>query len=119
MQTIKDTIVLKNGDLKFMDIMPGVVRAYAWGETNGIHGNFTRLRAGYRSPMHTHTYDVKIVVITGMLLHGDSGGKITRLGPGSFCFIPEGMKHTTACVDDSDCLFYEEQPGRFDMMPIA
>lgn len=115
----KGTELIQGDAMKFVDIMPGASKAEAWGDPYGDHGNFARLKAGFKSPMHTHTYDVKMVIVTGTLLHGDATGVITRLGPGSYCYIPEGQKHTTACAEGSDCLFYEEQPGKFDIKPAT
>jgi len=114
----KGTEIIQANTAKFTEVMQGVSKASLWGKANSDHGSFTRLKAGLKTPMHTHTYDVRIVVISGTLIHGDSEGNETRLGPGSFCNTPAGEKHTTGCTADSPCLFYEEQPGEFDLNPV-
>ena len=115
MITTKGTEIIQGSALKFTDVMPGVSKQDLWGDARGQHGGITRLKAGFAAPMHTHSYDVRMVVISGTLIHGDAAGEMTRLGPGSYCYIPAGLKHTTGCDKGSDCQFYEEQPGNFDL----
>jgi len=111
----KNTELLAAGAMKFTQIMPGAYHAQAWGNPEGEHGSFIKLKAGFKAPLHTHTHDVKLVIISGTLIHGEHYGSETRLPSGSYCFIPGGARHTTACTRDSDCLFYEELPGKFDL----
>ena len=118
MIALKNAELVQGQALKFTDVIDGVAKADAWGEPDAAHGAVTRYAAGHHVPLHTHTYDMKIVVIAGTLLHGDAQGRITRLGPGSYCFIPDGQKHTLGCEKDEDCLFYEEQPGKFDIKAV-
>jgi len=117
MLTTKGTEIIKADEAKFSEVMKGVSKTDLWGEVGGEHGSFTRFKAGFKAPMHTHTYDVRMVVISGTLLHTETDGTELRLGPGSYCFTPGGSVHSTGCAKDSDCLFYEEQPGRFDLKP--
>ena len=114
----KGTELIQAATAKFREVMPGVFKVHLWGEPTGNHGSFTKFKAGFKTPMHTHTYDVRMVVISGTLLHGNALGQETRLGAGAFCYIPGGEKHTSACAPDADCLFYEEQPGHFDLNPV-
>ena len=101
--------------MRFTEVMPGAAYAVAWGEPNGGHGGFTRVKVGYKVPMHSHTFDVRMVVVSGALIFGDSGGAEARLEPGSYCFVPGGARHTIACAPGVECLFYEEQLGKFDL----
>jgi quercetin dioxygenase-like cupin family protein len=109
--------LIKAEQMRFVEAMPGVSKVNLWGDPEGSHGSLTRFKAGFTTPLHSHTHEVRMVVISGTLVHTDAG-QVTNLGPGSYCFIPGGKKHVTACTPDSDCLFYEEQPGQFDLIPV-
>ena len=42
-----------------------------------------------------------------------------RLGPGSYMKQPVGnYRHTTACDKASECLFFVESNGSFDLKPV-
>ena len=118
MITAQGIEIIQGKALKFKEVMTGVSKQDLWGDPAGQHGAITRLKAGLTTPMHTHSSDVRMVVISGTLIHGEANGEQTRLGPGSYCCIPAGLRHTTGCDKLSDCLFYEEQPGRFDMNQV-
>jgi hypothetical protein len=43
-----------------------------------------------------------------------------RLGPGSYFLQPGGnYRHTTSCGKASECLFFVESKGKFDLKPVA
>jgi hypothetical protein len=58
-------------------------------------------------------YATTIVVIKGAYTHN---GK--KYGPGSYLYIPGGDKHETAGAEDSESIFYIEQQGPFDLIPV-
>jgi hypothetical protein len=93
---------------------PGVMTAKmrAVGTKGGYDG-FNKFPAGFKAPLHSHTYDTKIVVIKGGYTYK---GKI--YGPGSYLFIPGGDKHESGGVEDSESIFYIEQPGPFDIKMV-
>ena len=63
--------------------------------------------------MHTHTADIKMVVISGTIVtQGDADGAETRLGPGSYSLIP-GEMHHDVLRGRLDCVFYSEINGKF------
>src|SRR6266705_2762456 len=42
-----------------------------------------------------------------------------RLGPGSYFMQPGGdYRHTTSCDQASDCVFFVESKGKFDLKPV-
>ena len=114
----KGTEVINANEAKFTQVMEGVSKSSLWGDAEGKHGSFTRLKAGLTTPLHTHTYDIRMIVVSGTLIHTEPDGIVTRLGPGSYCFTPGGSVHSTGCTADADCLFYEEQDGKFDLKPV-
>jgi quercetin dioxygenase-like cupin family protein len=93
---------------------PGVMSATLWGDqTKGAYGGLTKFPAGFKAPLHSHTSDMKIVVIKGAYTYN---GK--KYGPGSYLFIPGGDKHESGGVDDSETIFLIQQTGKFDLNPV-
>jgi quercetin dioxygenase-like cupin family protein len=82
-----------------------------WGDnTKGAYGGLTKFPAGFKTPLHSHTYTTKIVVIKGAYTYN---GK--KYGPGSYVSVPAGVKHESAGVADSESIFFIEQSGKFDL----
>lgn len=110
-------------DLKWTDLdpagAPGVKIADVWGDhTKGPFGAFFKFPAGFSAPLHTHTNTMKMVVISGTFIQDPEGKPEVRLGPGSYLIQPGGSyRHTTACDKASDCLFFAEGSGKFDLIP--
>ena len=108
-------------DLKWIDLdpsgAPGVKVADVWGDHKlGAFGAFFRLPAGFSAPLHTHTHDMKLVIVTGTYIQGPDGKPEFRLGPGSYLMQPGGdYRHSTSCDPASDCVFYVESDGAFDL----
>jgi hypothetical protein len=75
--------VVPASQLHFTEQQPGITKAMVWGDAKGPYGAITRFRKGTKVPWHTHSYDIKAVVISGTLIY-DSGNGEQRLGPGSF-----------------------------------
>ena len=123
--TGKAAVYVPAADLKWAplnpDIDPNVLSADVWGDhTKGAFGGFTKFPAGFLAPLHTHTSDLKIVVISGTFIHTPEGKPAIRLGPGSYLMQPGGSyRHTTACDKASECLFFIQSEGKFDLIPVA
>jgi quercetin dioxygenase-like cupin family protein len=113
----KDRVV-QVSQMHFIEANPGVTRAVLWGDpTKGSYGAITRFKKGTKVDWHTHSHDIRAVVISGTLIY-DSGSGEQRLGPGSFLQERSSIKHTTAAGDDSDLEFFEEGSGPFDIKMI-
>jgi hypothetical protein len=112
-------------DLKWSDLdptgAPGVKVADLWGDhQKGSFGAFFRLPAGFAAPLHTHTHEMKLVIVSGTYIQGQEGKPEFRLGPGSYLMQPGGnYRHTTSCDPASDCVFFVESNGAFDLQPVA
>ena len=108
-------------DLKWIDLdpsgAPGVKVADVLGNhTAGAFGAFFRLPAGFSAPLHTHTHGMTLVIVTGTYIQGPDGKPEFRLGPGSYLMQPGGgYRHTTRCDAASECIFYVESDGAFDL----
>ncbi len=83
----------------------------------GAYSAFMKFPAGSNQPLHTHTSDCAIVVVSGTYVYGADGQSERKLGPGSYLLIPGGMKHTNGCAAGSACVIFIEQPGKFDVIP--
>ena len=117
-------VIVPAGDLKWTDLdatgAPGVKSADVWGDhTKGAFGGFTKFPAGFVAPLHTHTNAMKIVVISGTFIHTPEGKPEVRLGPGSYLMQAGGnYRHTTSCDKASECLFFIQSNGKFDIKPV-
>jgi beta-alanine degradation protein BauB len=112
-------------DLKWTDLdpngAPGVKVADLWGDhTKGAFGAFLKLPAGFVTPLHTHTYAMKVVFLSGTYIQAPEGKAEVRLGPGSYMMQPGGnYRHTTSCDQASECVFFVESSGKFDLKPVG
>jgi len=112
-------------DLNWSDLdpngAPGVKIADLWGDhAKGAFGAFLKLPAGFAAPLHTHTHDMKVVIVSGTYLQAPAGKAEVRLGPGSYMLQPGGnYQHTTSCDKSADCVFFVESSGAFDLKPVA
>jgi quercetin dioxygenase-like cupin family protein len=97
--------------------MGGVSQQVLVGDPDkGPHATFSKFDPGYDAGMHSHTNDVSLVVIKGAYLYKDEAGE-KRVGPGEFLFIPGGHKHWSGGDKTEGALFYEQGPGKFDVIP--
>jgi hypothetical protein len=118
-------IPITTGDLAWTDLdptgAPGVKVAKLWGDpAKSAFGAFFRLPAGFAAPLHTHTHPMKVVIVSGTYIQRPEGAPAFRLGPGSYLMQPGGnYRHTTSCDAASDCVFFVEGNGPFDLRVVA
>jgi beta-alanine degradation protein BauB len=114
-------VVVPAADLKWTDLdpagAPGVKVADLWGNhTKGAFGAFFKLPAGFAVPLHTHTHDMHVVFVSGTYIQAPDGKPEFRMGPGAYLMQPGGnYRHTTSCDKASECLFFVESKGAFDL----
>jgi hypothetical protein len=110
----KEAILWAAEDLKWEPLAgapPGIMSVKLWGDnTTGAYGGLTKFPAGFKAPLHTHTYATKIVVMKGAYTYN---GK--KYGPGSYVSVPAGLQHESGGVEDSESIFFIEQSGKFDI----
>lgn len=117
-------IVVPSSDLEWTDLdpvgAPGVKVATLWGDlAKGPFGAFFKLPPGFAAPLHTHTHDIRLVIVSGTYIQAPNGQPEFRLGPGSYLMQPGGnYQHTTSCDQASECLFFAESEGAFDLHPV-
>ena len=114
-------VVKPAADLTWSDLdptgAPGVKIATLWGDAaKGAYGAFFKLPAGFAVPLHTHTHDIKVVIVSGTYIQVPDGKPEFRIGPGSYFLQPGGdYRHTTSCDPASECVFFAESDGKFDL----
>lgn len=115
----KAFVVRPAGDMKFEALPgapPGPVLSPLWGEpAKGAYGAIEKFPAGFSAPLHSHSADHKVVVISGTWIHGEPGKPDVKIPAGSYLFQPANQKHTTACDAASECVFFIESSGKFDL----
>jgi len=117
-------VFMTASDLKWTDLdpngAPGVKVADLWGNhAKGPFGAYFRLPAGFAAPLHTHTHAMKVVFLSGTYIQTPEGKAEVRLGPGSYMMQPGGnYRHTTSCAKASECVFFVESSGKFDLKPV-
>ncbi len=119
----RKAVFMPAGDMKW-EATPGappdVKGVTLWGDpTKGPYGGIQKFPAGFSAPLHTHSSDIKAVVISGTFVVGPEGGPENRLGPGSYEFIPNTYKHTTKCDTGSECVVLVQTQGKFDVKIIG
>lgn len=85
-------------------------------------GEYTQMRkvpAGTDNPLHTHTSELKNVIISGVWYTGADAASAKDFGPGSIIVMPANWVHVSGCRSGSDCVFYQEGKGKFDFKPAA
>ena len=115
-------VVWPAGDLKWTDVEgapPGVKGADLFGDrTKGAFGAMQKFPAGFSAPLHTHSADLRIVVVSGTLIHGPEGKPEVRMTAGSYLYLPSTYRHTTGCDKASECVFFIEGDRKFDVKMV-
>ena len=118
---MKAPVIWPAADLKWVEIpnTGGVMMAVLWGDPDkGAYGALNKFPAGAKFPLHYHTNSMKVVLISGTWLYTPEGGKESRLGPGSYLSYGAKDRHLSGAAEGSECVFFLEQSGKFDMVPI-
>jgi hypothetical protein len=101
--------------ITYKEVIPGISKATLWQTPTGAYGAFTRCSPNTQNALHTHSHDLKMVIISGTWNYGTDSG-LSKLGAGSYLVIPGGRKHTSGCGADG-ALFFEQSDAAFDMTP--
>jgi hypothetical protein len=85
-------------------------------------GPYTQIRkvpAGTDNPLHSHSAEIKNVIISGIWYTGANTASAKDFGPGSVVIMPRNWVHVSGCRSKSDCVLYQEGKGKFDFKPAA
>jgi quercetin dioxygenase-like cupin family protein len=118
-QSKKEAVYVESGKAEFKEVVPGVKKKILWGNHDkGPYGAFTKFDPGLNNPLHTHTNEVRIVVLQGAYIYKPQNGNERRVGAGSYLSIPGGDVHVSMGDPKEGALFYEESPGKFDLKVV-
>jgi quercetin dioxygenase-like cupin family protein len=119
-QETRKVVFVDSAMAEYKDVGPGVEKMVLWGNPDkGSYGAFTKFAPGATNPMHSHTNDIRTIVIKGAYVYKPIRGEEMRVGPGSFLFVPGGEVHVSGGDSKEGALFYEESTGKFDLNPVV
>ena len=91
--------VRANSEARAVEIVPGVVRkSIAWGER--AHVVELHLKKGSSVPPHSHPHEQCGYLISGAF-DFTIGGRTQRVEAGGGWYIPGGVEHSVAVLEDS------------------
>jgi len=118
----KKPVAMTPDQMKWVPVpnTPGVMTAVVWGDPEtGAHGAFHKFVAGFRAPLHTHTANTRIVVISGTMAMIGKDGKEMKFPAGSYYTQPNTLPHVTKCMEGSECLVFLQANGKWDLKPVV
>jgi len=63
-QSKKEPVFVESEKAEFKEVIPGIKKKILWGNDDvGPYGAFTKFDPGITNPLHTHTNEVRIVVL--------------------------------------------------------
>ena len=83
-------------------------------------GEYTQIRkvpGGTDNPPHSHSNQLKNVIISGVWYTGVDAASAKDFGPGSVVMMPGKWVHVSGCRAGAECVFYQEGKGKFDFVP--
>jgi quercetin dioxygenase-like cupin family protein len=110
-------VVRPASEIRWKDVpdIEGVKRSVIWGNPEKTaYGALEKMPASASLTSHWHSYDVSVVMLSGTLVITLEGKPPQELGPGSYYFLPGGLKHTQACKGGEDCVVFVMQSGLDD-----
>lgn len=72
---------------------------------------------GTDNELHSHSSELKNVIISGVWCTGTDAATAKDFGPGPVVLMPGNWVHVSGCRTGSDCVFYQEGKGKFDFKP--
>ena len=97
---------------------PGMQFAILSGDPKtGAYTQMRKVPAGTDNGLHSHSSEIKNVIISGVWYTGTDAATAKDFGPGSVVLMPGDWTHVSGCRAGSDCVFYQEGNGKFDFKP--
>ena len=109
-------------DMKWVELpeRKGMQFAVLTGDPNiEAYTQICKVPAGTDNPLHSHSSEIKNVIISGVWYTGVDAASAKDFGPGSVVMMPADWVHVSGCRSGSDCMFYQEGKGKFDFKPSA
>ena len=118
----KDPLIVSFTDLKWVELPQVKGTQFAALSGDPKTGPFTQMRkipADTDNGLHSHSSEITMVVISGVLYVGPDAASAKDFGPGSVIVMPADWVHVSGCRPGSECIFYQEGKGKFDYKPAA
>lgn len=109
-------------DLKWTELAERKGMQYSVLSGDPKTGEYTQMRkvpAGTDNPLHSHSSELKNIIISGVWYTGTDMASAKDFGPGSVVMMPSNWVHVSGCRPGTDCVFYQEGKGKFDFKPAA
>ena len=107
--------------IKWTDVpdFPGVSMAVLEGDPSKGAGHFLiKLKDGFAAPLHHHSSDHFVTVLSGTLSLTVDGAE-TKLPAGSYFQFKGKKQHITKCEPGGDCVLSVDTRGKWDVVPEA
>jgi quercetin dioxygenase-like cupin family protein len=117
MASEKAPLMLSFADLKWTELAErkGMLFSVLSGDpTTGAYTQMRKVPAGTDNPLHSHSSEIKNVIISGAWYTGADSASAKNFGPGSIVIMPANWVHVSGCRPGSDCVLYQEGKGKFD-----
>ena len=117
----KAPLMLSFADLKWTELAErkGMLVAVLSGDpTKGRYTQMRKVPAGTDNPLHSHSSEIKNVIISGAWYTGADSASAKNFGPGSIVIMPANWVHVSGCRAGSDCVLYQEGKGKFDFKAV-
>ena len=118
----KAPLMVSFTDLKWVELpeRKGMQFAVLTGDPKiGAYTQIRKVAAGTDNPLHSHSSEIKNVIISGVWYTGKDAASAKDFGPGSVVVMPSNWVHVSGCRSGSDCVFYQEGKGKFDFKPAT
>jgi len=109
-------------DLKWVELPERKGMRFATLSGDPKTGPYTQMRkvpAGTDNGLHSHSSEIRNVIISGVWYTGPDAASAKDFGPGSVVIMPGNWIHVSGCRAGTDCVFYQEGKGKFDFKPAA
>ncbi len=111
----KGPVHVDSAKASYTELNPGASQSAVRGDpTSGAHSAFTKFVPNFEAGPHTHTNDLRIVVVKGAYVYKPEQGDAIRVTPGQYLLIPGGVRHSTGSDTKEETIFYQEADGKFD-----
>ena len=117
---VAKTVVTPASEVKWAGAgVPGVSTAPVDGDmAKGPSHFFLKYASGFVAPVHHHSPDHYVTVVSGnLVLIVD--GKEQRVPPGSYFAFTGKAKHGARCEGSEDCVMFVDARGAWDVVPEA
>jgi quercetin dioxygenase-like cupin family protein len=121
-QESKPPVMMSFADLKWVQLAERKGMQFAPLSGDPKTGPYTQIRkvpAGTDNPLHSHSSEIKNVIISGTWYTGPDAAAAKDFGPGSVIVMPADWVHVSGCRSGSECVLYQEGKGKFDFKPAA